>query len=123
MKFLKYIFYMFVDDDDDDDSAFSSGPKFQRAISINLKSLISATDSPPSSPGSHGITPHSSPVTSPLTKLAISSVTPSAATNVTSTTPITKSALPLVDYPDEDSDEDFDGEGMSPAKRSRVGST
>lgn len=98
--------------DDDDDSAFISGsaPKLQRAISINLKTLI--RDSPtPGSLASHSISPQSSPVS------PIKSATPAT---VTSTAPITKSALPLVDYPDEDSDEDL--EGTSPAKRSRVGS-
>ena len=128
--------FLFFVDDEDDDSAFGTGPKLQRAISINLRSLITAADSPPPSPpDSQQHTPHNTPHTSPvssLTKLspvinsAISTTTPAAATAaaVTSTTGISKTSLPLVDYPDEDSDEDFsEADGTSPAKRARVNST
>lgn len=115
----------YLTDDEDDDSAFGNGPKLQRAISINLKSLTSAVDSPPP-PGAHTVTPHGSPV-SPLTNLSpiVSSRSPlTPAATVTSTTGISKTSLPLVDYPDEDSDEDYsETDGTTPAKRARVSST
>ena len=135
-RILRSKSFSFFVDDEDDDSAFGTGPKLQRAISINLRSLITAADSPPPSPpDSQQHTPHNTPHTSPvssLTKLspvinsAISTTTPAAATvaTVTSTTGISKTSLPLVDYPDEDSDEDFsEADGTSPAKRARVNST
>jgi len=67
---------------DEEELPFGNGPRqLNRTISINLKSLMSATDSPPPSPPTQTATSQTS-TTSPGAK------------------------FPLVDYPDEDSDED-----------------
>ncbi|XP_067942680.1 serine/threonine-protein phosphatase 4 regulatory subunit 3A-like isoform X2 [Watersipora subatra] len=97
---------------DEDEGAFTAGPKLARAISINLKSLISATDSPPRSPPS---ATYSLPDSSHTTPAAVAQIIDSAPS-----TALPASKVALVDYPDEDSDEEGDGDGLTASKRSRI---
>lgn len=112
---------------DEEDEAFTAGPKLARAISINLKSLISATDSPPRSPPSSTYPPASAPLSqatssavAQLIDLAPAPTLPSLGPSKVAPGAVGPSKVALVDYPDEDSDEDGDGDGVSSSKRSRI---
>ena len=100
---------------EDDDEPFTTGPRLAKAISINLKSIISATDSPPRSPPP---TTYHSPPGTQSTSAAVVQLIDSAPTPT-----LGASKVALVDYPDEDSDEEGDGEGVTATKRSRVEAT
>lgn len=110
------------DEDEESDLPFNGGPKLNRGISINLKSLINspAAESPPPSPPKGTTAPHSSPVNN-KTVSAASKKSPDAAAAGAASHQSGASKVALVDYPDEDSDEDADNtENGVAAKRVKL---
>lgn len=97
-----------VKDDEDGDLPFNGGSKLQRTISINLKSLLNAKNSPPSSPPAS-----TSPNLSPIGKIDVAPAINSGASTIKG----------LVDYPDEDSDEDVDSSAGTACKKARLDNT
>lgn len=107
---VRFLLSLSVEEEEDSDMPFSTNSKLQRTISINLKSLLSAKSTPqPSSPPAG-----TSPNLSPISKMDVApTVVPAASAAVKG----------LVDYPDEDSDDDTDVDSAMACKKVRLDNT